>query len=78
MATLSLKKAKPIGDTLLDNLLGKFVVMRQARHEKSFRFTCYHETQDLAEREADRLCSKNKTERYLVLQVVSSVEWEEV
>ena len=78
MGTLSLKKAKPIGNILLDDLLGKFIVMRQARHEKSFRFTCYHDTQELAEREANRLCAKNKSERYLVLRVESSVEWEDV
>ena len=75
MATLSLKKAKPIGDTPSDDLLGKFVVMRQARHEKAFRFTCYHDTQDGADREASRLCKNSPSERFLVLRVESSVEW---
>lgn len=77
MATLSLKKAKPIGDTPLDDLLGKFVVMRQARHEKALRFTCYHDTQDSAVREAGRLCKNAPSERFLVLRVESCVEWDD-
>lgn len=70
MATLSLKKAKSIGDTPTEDLSGKFVVMRQARSTKSFRFTCYHETQDLAQREANRLAKASPSERYLVLQIL--------
>ena len=70
MATLSLKKAKPIGDTPTEDLTGKFVVMRQSRNAKSFRFTCYHDTQELARREADRLARVSPSERYLVLEIL--------
>ena len=69
MATLTLKKPKPIGEIPLENLHNKFVVMRQSRSYKSFRFTCYHENFDLALKEAKRLTKQNNTERYLVLQV---------
>jgi len=75
VATLSLKKAKPIGETPLENLDGKFVVMRQSRHVKSFRFTCFSETHDQAMREANRLTKTNNTERYLVLQVQGWADW---
>lgn len=74
MATLSLKKAKPIGETSLENLTDKYVVMRQARHEKSFRFSCFHDTLASAKTEATRLSAKSPSERYLVLQVQSWVE----
>ena len=70
MATLTLKRSTPIGDTPLEDLTGKFVVMRQARSTKSFRFTCFHETKELAQREAVRLTKANQTERYLVLQIL--------
>lgn len=76
MATLSLKKAKPIGDTPLEDLSGKFVVMRQSRDIKSFRFTSFHESQELATKEAKRLVKANKTERFLVLQVQGWADWE--
>ena len=76
MATLSLKKAKPIGEISLENLSFKFVVMRQSRSYKSFRFTTFHETFDLAMREANRLTKVNQTERYLVLQVQGWADWE--
>ena len=76
MATLTLKKAKPIGEIPLLNLDGKFVVMRQSRHVKSFRFTCYMDTHDKAMREANRLTKANQTERYLVLQIQGSADWE--
>jgi hypothetical protein len=75
MATLSLKKAKLIGETPLENLSSKFVVMRQSRSYKSFRFTTFHETFDLAMREANRLTKANQTERYLVLQVQGWADW---
>lgn len=78
MATLSLKKAKLIGETPSFDLPGKFVVMRHARKERSLRFTCCHDTQDLAEKEAERLCKTFKSERFLVLKIESTVEWEEV
>jgi hypothetical protein len=76
MATLSLKKAKLIGETPLENLSSKFVVMRQSRSFKSFRFTTFHESFDLAMREANRLTKANQTERYLVLQVQGWADWE--
>jgi len=76
MATLSLKKAKVIGETPLENLSSKFVVMRQSRSFKSFRFTTFHDSFDLAMREANRLTKANQTERYLVLQVQGWADWE--
>jgi hypothetical protein len=76
MATLSLKKAKLIGETPLENLSSKYVVMRQSRSFKSFRFTTFHDSFDLAMREANRLTKANQTERYLVLQVQGWSDWE--
>jgi len=76
MATLSLKKAKLIGETPLENLSSKFVVMRQSRSFKSFRFTTFHDSFDLAMREANRLTKANQTERFLVLQVQGWSDWE--
>jgi hypothetical protein len=75
VATLSLKKPKVIGDTPLENIASKFVVMRQARSTKSFRFSCYHDTFDLALKEATRLAKEFQTERYLVLQVHGFADW---
>ena len=75
MATLTLKKPKPIGDTPLENIALKFVVMRQARSVKSFRFSCYHDNFDLALKEAKRLAKEHQTERFLVLQVHGFADW---
>ena len=75
METLSLKKANPIGETPLENLSSKFVVMRQSRSYKSFRFTTFHDSLDIAMREASRLTKANQTERYLVLQVQGWADW---
>jgi hypothetical protein len=75
MATLTLKKAKTIGDTPLENIQSKFVVMRQSRTYKSFRFSAYHETFNGAMREAKRLTKANPTERFLVLQVQGGSDW---
>jgi hypothetical protein len=75
MATLSLKKPKKIGDTPLPNLQSKFVVMRQARGVQSFRFTCMHDTQEAATKEARRLAKVMQTERFLILQIVDSCDW---
>jgi len=77
MATLTLKKSKaskPILDKPSNNLILKFVVMRQARGTKSFRFTSYHDFKDTAVDEAIRLVKMHPTERFLVLQVVEGVE----
>lgn len=70
MATLTLKKAKLIGETPLENLSGKYVVMRQSKSTRGFRFTCFHETKELAEREAARLGKETPDRRYLVLQIL--------
>jgi hypothetical protein len=75
VATLTLKKPKHIGDTPLENIALKFVVMRQARSTKSFKFSCYHDTFDEALKEANRLAKKCDTERYLVLQVHGYADW---
>jgi len=75
VATLTLKKPKPIGDTPLENIALKFVVMRQARSTKSFRFTCYQDSFDVALKEATRLAKNCQTERFLVLQVHGFADW---
>ena len=75
MATLTLKKPKLIGDTPLENIASKFVVMRQARSVKSFKFSCYHDTFDIAMKEATRLAKQHQTERFLVLQVHGWADW---
>jgi hypothetical protein len=75
VATLTLKKSKPIDETPLENLADKFVVMRQSRNVRSFRFTTYHDTHESAMREAKRLTKVNNTERYLVLQVQGWADW---
>lgn len=77
MATLSLKKAKTIGDTSLQNLQGKFVVVRQARKKHSCRFTAYHDTFDSAMKEARRLQKSEPDGRYLVLQAQGTADWNE-
>jgi hypothetical protein len=77
MSTLTLKKSKastPILDKPTLNLINKFVVMRQARGTKSFRFTSYHDSLDTSVVEAKRLVNMYPTERFLVLQVVEGVE----
>ena len=76
MATLSLKKAKKIGDTPLPNLQDKFVVVRQSRKQYSCRFTAYHDTFELAIKEAKRLQKTTPDQRYLVLQVQGFADWE--
>jgi len=75
VATLTLKKPKSIGDTPLENIALKFVVMRQARSTKSFRFTCYQDSFDAALKEATRLAKNCQTERFLVLQVHGFADW---
>jgi hypothetical protein len=75
VATLTLKKPKLIGDTPLENIGLKFVVMRQARSTKSFKFTCYHDSFDSALKEATRLAKECPTERFLVLQVHGFADW---
>jgi hypothetical protein len=76
VATLTLKKFKPTlaADKPTQNLIGKFAVMRHARHTHSIRFTCVHDTQELAEKEAKRLLLDAPTERYLIVYVTSGVE----
>ena len=69
MATLSLKKPKLIGETPLENIHQKFVVMRQTRRRKNFKFAVLHDTFELAEKEAKRLARAESENRFLVLQV---------
>jgi len=75
VATLTLKKPKFIGETPLVNILQKFVVMRQARSTRSFKFSCYHDSFDAALQEATRLAKNTETERFLVLQVHGFADW---
>lgn len=76
MATLTLKKPKPTlaSEKPINNLVGKFAVMRHARSSHSIRFTCVHDTYELAEKEAKRLFLDAKTERYLIVFVTGGVE----
>ena len=76
MATLMLKKSKPTlaADKPTQNLIGKFAVMRHARSAHSIRFTCVHDTYELAEKEAKRLLLDAQTERYLIVYVSGAVE----
>ena len=78
MATLSLKKPHPktmIGETPLQNLHGKYAVMRQSRKTISMRFTCIHDSIEKAQSEANRLSKEANDKRYLVVQVVGSSDW---
>ena len=76
MATLTLKKPKPTlaSDKPINNLVGKFAVMRHARSSHSIRFTCVHDTYELAEKEAKRLFLDAETERFLIVYVTGGVE----
>ena len=76
MATLTLKKPKPTlaAEKPINNLVGKFAVMRHARSSHSIRFTCVHDTYELAEKEAKRLLLDSQTERYLIVYVSGGVE----
>jgi len=74
MATLALNKAKLIGETPLQDISNKFVVMRQARQKRSFRFACYHDTKEKALQEAGRLAKNSKGERFLVLSILAYAE----
>ena len=76
MATLTLKKPKPTlaSDKPINNLVGKFAVMRHARSNHSIRFTCVHDTYELAEKEAKRLLLDAETERFLIVYVTGGVE----
>ena len=78
MATLTLKKPKPVlaADKPVNNLIGKFAVMRHARHTHSIRFSCVHDTYESAEKEAQRLFNEAQTERYLIVYVSGGVEAE--
>jgi hypothetical protein len=78
MATLSLKKPKKIGESPLQNLQNKFVVVRQARKQYSCRFTAYHDVFDDALREAKRLQKTQPDQRFLVLQVQGYVDFEQI
>lgn len=76
MATLTLKKPNKIGDRPLHQFEGQYVVMRHSRGVQSLRFTVAHQTQEAATKEARRLAKTTPTERYLVLQIIDSVDWE--
>lgn len=76
MATLTLKKPKRLlaAEKPINNLVGKYAVMRHARHSHSIRFTCVHETYEIAEQEAKRLLLDAPTERFLIVHVCGGVE----
>ena len=76
MATITLKKPKPTlaAEKPIINLIGKFAVMRHARSTHSIRFTCVHDTHELAGKEANRLLLDSPTERFLIVYVAGGVE----
>lgn len=75
MATLSLKKAKQLAaDKPTENLIGKFAVMRHARHERSIRFSVVHDKFEFATAEANRLSKSAPTERFLVVSILCGFE----
>ena len=75
MATLSLKKAKSLAsEKPTIDLIGKFAVMRHARHERSIRFTVAHDNLDIAFSEANRLSKSAPTERFLVVAILGGCE----
>lgn len=75
MATLSLKKAKQlVAEKPVNDLLHKFAVMRHARHTHSIRFTCVHDSFEIAKKEAIRLHKEFPSERYLVISILDGVE----
>ena len=75
MATLTLKKAPKILSKPLEELKGKYAVMRQHENHKSMRFTCFHESQESATKEARRLQEDkiHSPARYLVVKIVDHV-----
>jgi len=77
VATLTLKKPKLIGDIPLENIALKFVVMRQSKSTRSFKFTCYHTCFEDAMQEATRLAGIYVDQRFLVLKVCGAKEWGE-
>lgn len=76
MATLTLNKPKKIGNQPLYEFAGQYVVMRHSRNENSFRFSISHKSRESALKEAKRLAKLSSSERFLVLQIVDSVDWE--
>jgi hypothetical protein len=76
VATLTLKNPKRslAAEKPINNLIGKFAVMRHARSSHSIRFTCILDTYELAEKEAKRLLLDSLTERYLIVYVSGGVE----
>jgi hypothetical protein len=76
VSTLTLKKPKHslAAEKPINNLVGKFAVMRHARHTHSIRFTCVHDTYEIAEKEAKRLFQEASTERYLIVYVAGGLE----
>lgn len=73
MATLTLKKSPQILSGPITPIHGTFAIMRQHENVKSMRFTCYHESQNYAKKEAIRLQAEHPTSRYLILQIVDHV-----
>jgi hypothetical protein len=76
MATITLKKPKPrlAAEKPTNDLIGRFAVMRHARHSNSIRFTRIHDTYESAEKEAKRLLEGSPTERFLIVYVSGGVE----
>jgi hypothetical protein len=75
MATLKLKKAKQLAvEKPTEDLIGKYAVMRHARHERNIRFTVVHEKLEVAFAEASRLHKSAPTERFLVVSILGGEE----
>lgn len=76
MATLTLKKKPRLSRNILgtpaSEMLGKYAVARQLSDVKSVRFTCYHDSLESAESEAERLSKTADHYRYFVLYIVGT------
>ncbi len=68
------RESTKIHDLPTECLTGKFAVMRQWESKAGMRFTCLHDTLELATSEANRLAGEHTSPHlFLVLHVVATV-----
>lgn len=68
-----MKTSKPVNETPLPKITGKFCVMRQSHTSKRMVFTHLHDDVLSATEEAQRLNSESPHLRYLVMKVVTAI-----
>ena len=68
-----MKTSKPVNETPLPKITGKFCVMRQSHTSKRMVFTALHDDALSATEEAQRLHSESPDLRYLVVKVVTAI-----